>query len=114
MGGHTGSSTAAFSAFLNAAEDCTWSDIIPLSAVLETGGLPLRYFLSPQACGNILLQAEKHGRRLPDILQTALRSVAYTRFNRASAGAAADSHPRSCLPWPAATQGPPPTRVPVS
>ena len=49
-----------------------------LSDVLETGGVPLRYFLSPRACSGILRRAERRGKQLPRQLQAALTAVAQT------------------------------------
>lgn len=44
-----------------------------LSAILETGDHLSRYFLSARACKGILARAEKQGRRLPSLLESALR-----------------------------------------
>lgn len=49
-----------------------------LSDVLETGDVPLKYYLSPKACRGILRRAEKRGRALPPSLQTALERAAQT------------------------------------
>jgi hypothetical protein len=46
-----------------------------LSDILETGGVPQRYFLSAKACAGILRRAAKRGKQLPAILFAALRSV---------------------------------------
>ena len=51
-------------------------DVTTLSAVLETGPVPLRYYLSPKACAGILRRAEKRGRALPEALERALMAVA--------------------------------------
>ena len=47
-----------------------------LSDVLETGELPLRYYLSDTACRGILRRAEKRGKELPEALRSALMEVA--------------------------------------
>jgi hypothetical protein len=47
-----------------------------LAAVLETGSIPARYFLSPKACRGILRRAEKRGRELPPALLVALTQAA--------------------------------------
>ena len=47
-----------------------------LSDILETGGVPQRYFLSAKACAGILRRAAKRGKTLPDLLAAALASVA--------------------------------------
>lgn len=44
-----------------------------LSAILETGDHLSRYFLSARACKGILARAEKRGRWLPSLLESALR-----------------------------------------
>jgi hypothetical protein len=49
-----------------------------LSDVLETGDVPQRLYLSAKACAGILRRAEKRGRQLPHLLQTALERVAQT------------------------------------
>lgn len=46
-----------------------------LSQVLERTSIPQRYFLSAKACAGILRRAEKRGRQLPPLLQTALERV---------------------------------------
>ncbi len=51
------------------------ADVCSLSAILETGDLPQRYFLSVRACAGILRRAEKRGKALPAQLMKALRSV---------------------------------------
>jgi hypothetical protein len=43
-----------------------------LSAVLETGSLPQRFFLSPKACAGILRRAERKNKQLPPALRSAL------------------------------------------
>jgi hypothetical protein len=44
-----------------------------LSAILETGDLPPRFYLSPKACEGILRRAERRGKALPPMLAEALR-----------------------------------------
>lgn len=46
-----------------------------LSAILETGDLPQRYFLSARACAGILRRALQRGKTLPTPLQQALEHV---------------------------------------
>ncbi len=46
-----------------------------LSAILETGDLPQRFFLSAKACAGILRRAKKRGRKLPEPLRLALERV---------------------------------------
>ncbi len=50
-----------------------------LSAILETGDLQQRFFLSAKACAGILRRAKNRGRKLPDPLRLALEQVAMTR-----------------------------------
>lgn len=47
-----------------------------LSDILETGDVPRKYFLSPTACSGILRRAEKRGKKLPKVLEDALRTQA--------------------------------------
>ena len=70
MGSPTGFLTLSTSECHNAAGVCSLSDI------LETGGLPQRYFLSAKACRGILHRAEKRGKDLPTMLRHALEQVA--------------------------------------
>lgn len=49
-----------------------------LSQVLQTGKLPLRYFLSEKACSGILLRADRRGKELPATLKAALANTAPT------------------------------------
>jgi hypothetical protein len=53
-------------------KECTSS----LSKVLETGELPQRFYLSQKACAGILRRAEKRGKKLPPMLEQALRQAA--------------------------------------
>lgn len=46
--------------------------------VLEVGNIPPRFFLSQVACQGILRRAEKRGKKLPPMLEKALRMVAVT------------------------------------
>jgi hypothetical protein len=50
--------------------------VFSLSDILETGDVPLRYFLSARACRGILRRAERRGKRLPEHLELALLRVA--------------------------------------
>lgn len=67
-----GSLTPNGSDWPNDASVCT------LSQVLVTGSIPERFFLSSTACEGILRRAEKRGKVLPKLLQTALEAVAYS------------------------------------
>jgi hypothetical protein len=49
-----------------------------LSAILETGAVPQRFYLSARACQGILRRAERRGKKLPIPLQAALEAVAAT------------------------------------
>ena len=54
------------SACPNGAEEST------LSAVLETGDVPQRYYLTASACKGILRRAKRRGKKLPEKLKKAL------------------------------------------
>ena len=69
---HGGVWTPSTSAWPNDGTGCSSS----LAAVLETGEVPTRYFLSSKACSGIMRRAEKRGRELPSALSAALRRVA--------------------------------------
>jgi hypothetical protein len=45
----------------------------PLAAVLETGPIPVGYWLSATACAGILRRAETRGKTLPPLLEQVLR-----------------------------------------
>ena len=49
-----------------------------LSEILERGGRSelARFYLSPKACAGILRRAERRGKPLPEVLETALRAQA--------------------------------------
>ena len=47
-----------------------------LSDILETGDVPLRFFLSALACKGILRRAENRGRELPEHLSEVLKQIA--------------------------------------
>jgi hypothetical protein len=49
--------------------------VCSLSDTLETGDVPQRHFLSATACAGILRRAEKRGKKLPVMLQSALQRV---------------------------------------
>lgn len=70
MGGPTASLTLSGSEFPRDAVACSLSD------VLETGDVPQKYFLSERACRGILRRAAKRGKKLPAVLEQALREVA--------------------------------------
>ena len=76
MGLPTECLTLSSSEYHSAAAVCSLSDI------LETGDVPQRFFLSATACRGILRRAEKRGRELPPLLQTALERVAQTTTKR--------------------------------
>jgi hypothetical protein len=69
MGSHTEFLTLSISDWPNDANVCLLSD------VLETGEVPHRFFLSAKACRGILRRAEKRGKKLPEMLEAALRQV---------------------------------------
>ena len=70
MGGPTEAWTLSTSDWPSAGSVCS------LSAILETGDVPRRFFLSARACQGILRRAAKRGKELPPALASALRSVA--------------------------------------
>ena len=70
MGSHTEFSTLSGSEWPKDAAVCSLSD------TLETGAVPLRFFLSDTACRGILRRAEKRGKELPEQLKKALEQVA--------------------------------------
>ena len=50
--------------------------VCSLSAILETGDVPSKFYLSPLACRGILRRAAKRGKELPEHLRLALKQVA--------------------------------------
>jgi hypothetical protein len=72
MGSPTECLTLSSSEWPNDAAVCSLSDI------LETGDVPLRFFLSATACRGILRRAEKRGKELPSALACALKETAAT------------------------------------
>ncbi|STN93487.1 Uncharacterised protein [Escherichia coli] len=52
------------------------ADACLLSQVLEQTSIPQRYFLSSKACAGILRRAEARGRKLPEMLEMALKAGA--------------------------------------
>jgi hypothetical protein len=70
MGSHTGFLT------LNTLECHKDAGVCSLSGILETTGVPQRFYLSAKACAGILRRAEKRGKKMPAMLEGALRSVA--------------------------------------
>ena len=52
------------------------ASVCSLSAILETGDVPRRYYLSAKACRGILRRAAKRGKELPIQLHRALVQVA--------------------------------------
>jgi hypothetical protein len=69
-GRHGGFSTLNTQAWRNDASVCS------LSQILERGPIPLRYYLSAEACTGILRRAGKRGKELPALLARALKAVA--------------------------------------
>lgn len=63
---------------LNSSECPNGAAVSSLSDVLETLGVPVKFFLSQKAAAGILLRAEKRGRSLPPSLEAALVAVAQT------------------------------------
>ena len=61
---------------LNGMESPSVAVVCSLSATLETGDVPQRYFLSQKACLGILRRAEKRGKELPAQLRQALQAAA--------------------------------------
>jgi len=60
--------------------------VCSLSDILETGDVPLRFFLTARACQGILRRADKRGKLLPPSLQEALAAVASEPTSIAMAG----------------------------
>ena len=68
---------------------CEWTDtLVPflredgvcsLSDILETGDIPLKYYLSRDACTGMLRRAERRGKKLPAVLEEALRRQAFAQ-----------------------------------
>ncbi len=70
MGSPTAFLTLSTSAWPSDGSACS------LSAILETGDVPQRFYLSGRACRGILRRAEKRGKDLPTALRSALTNVA--------------------------------------
>ena len=51
------------------------ANVSTLSQILKVG-VPEKYYLSPKACLGILRRASVRGKRLPDVLEKALRRQA--------------------------------------
>ena len=60
---------------LNTSEWPKDAAVCSLSDTLEIGDLPHRFYLSAKACAGILRRAEKRGKKLPESLESALRST---------------------------------------
>jgi len=60
--------------------------VCSLSAILETGDVPQRLYLSGKACAGILRRAAKRGRELPEALRQALEAVVRGSNESATAG----------------------------
>jgi len=67
---HSGESST-----LKTSESLNGAVVSSLSAILETGALPQRFFLSAKACAGILRRAKNRGRQLPPSLKAALEHV---------------------------------------
>ena len=61
---------------LNGLESPSVAAVCSLSATLETGDVPQRYYLSAKACSGILRRAERRGKELPGQLRQALQAAA--------------------------------------
>ena len=61
---------------LNGLESPNAVAVCSLSATLETGDVPQRYYLSAKACSGILRRAERRGKELPAQLRQALQAAA--------------------------------------
>ena len=61
---------------LSISEYPSGAGVCSLSGILETGAVPLRFFLSAKACRGILRRAENRGKKLPTTLRHALEAVA--------------------------------------
>jgi hypothetical protein len=61
------------SGVISTGKPCNCTD---LSAVLENGEVPVKYFLSKKACKGILRRAAKRGKKLPAHLEAALMAAA--------------------------------------
>ena len=61
---------------LNGLESPSAVAVCSLSATLETGDVPQRYYLSAKACSGILRRAERRGKELPAQLRQALQAAA--------------------------------------
>lgn len=70
MGGPTGFVTLNTSVWPSDGSVCSLSD------VLETCGVPEKYYLSPKACRGVLRRAAKRGKALPQHLHQALAQAA--------------------------------------
>ena len=60
---------------LNTSDWPSDGSVCSLSAILETGDVPQRFYLSARACRGILRRAEKRGKQLSPSLAAALRAV---------------------------------------
>ena len=60
---------------LNGLESPSAAVVCSLSATLEIGDVPQRYYLSAKACSGILRRAERRGKMLPEALATALHAA---------------------------------------
>ncbi len=65
---------------LNGLESPSVAAVCSLSATLETGDVPQRYFLSAKACAGILRRAERRSKKLPSALHSALSQTAATEM----------------------------------
>lgn len=88
LGGWANSGMGSPTAFLTLSISDWPSDgsACSLSAILETGDVPRRFYLSGKACRGILRRAEKRGKSLPPSLACALRAVALEPTSTVTAG----------------------------
>ena len=66
---------------LNIGESPNVENVSLLSWILEDN-VPQKYFLSARACQGILTRASRRGKKLPDLLQTALLEMVEILHNR--------------------------------
>ena len=77
MGSPTECWTLPTSAWPSVGKECS-----SLAAVLETGDIPQRYYLTAQAASGILRRARKRGKSLPPLLEQALVAQAASTANQ--------------------------------
>jgi hypothetical protein len=80
MGGPTAFSMLSISDWPSDGSACS------LSAILETGDVPQRFYLSAKACHGILRRAKKRGKALPPFLKQALEQASQPMTSAPAAG----------------------------